>query len=77
LPEPASCSDRPVPIYTPEHKRRIAEWTNEGLFRASIGLKSTRDLIVDLDQALSRRTFNGLVGLTFYSVRKQVAARVS
>jgi len=36
-----------IPFYTDEQKRRIREWTGEGLIRVSIGLESADDLIRD------------------------------
>ncbi|MEW6401293.1 MAG: PLP-dependent transferase, partial [Chloroflexota bacterium] len=63
-----------MPFYTEEQKRRIREWTGEGIVRASIGLESADDLIRDLDQALRARTFKGLVGPLAYRVLKRFAA---
>jgi len=62
-----------MPFYTDEQKRRIREWTGEGLVRASIGLESSADLIRDLDRALRARTFKGLVGPLAYQVMKGIA----
>jgi len=62
-----------MPFYTNEQKRRIREWTGEGLVRASIGLESSADLIRDLDRALRARTFKGLVGPLAYQVMKGMA----
>jgi cystathionine beta-lyase/cystathionine gamma-synthase len=62
-----------MPFYTDEQKRRIREWTGEGLVRASIGLESADDLICDLDQALRARTFKGLIGPLAYQVMKGIA----
>ena len=59
-----------MPFYTDEQKRRIREWTGEGLIRASIGLESADDLIHDLDQALRARTFKGAIGTLAYQVLK-------
>jgi methionine-gamma-lyase len=59
-----------MPFYTEEQKRRIREWTGEGLVRASIGLESAADLIRDLDQALRARTFKGWIGPLAYRVMK-------
>jgi len=59
-----------MPFYTDEQKRRIREWTGEGLVRASIGLESAADLIRDLDRALRARTVKGLVGPLAYQVMK-------
>jgi cystathionine beta-lyase/cystathionine gamma-synthase len=61
-----------MPFYTDEQKRRIYEWTGEGLVRASIGLESAGDLIRDLDRALRARTFKGLVGPLAYQVMKNL-----
>ena len=61
-----------MPFYTDEQKRRIREWTGEGLVRASIGLESVDDLIRDLDQALRARTFKGLVGPLAYQAMKGI-----
>jgi hypothetical protein len=33
-----------------------------GIVRVSVGLENVKDLIADLDQALSGRTFKGLLG---------------
>jgi methionine-gamma-lyase len=60
-----------MPFYTDDQKRRIREWTGEGLVRASIGLESAGDLIHDLDRALRARTFKGLVGPLAYQVMKE------
>jgi methionine-gamma-lyase len=62
-----------LPFYTEEQKRRIREWTGEGLVRASIGLESADDLIHDLDQALQARTIKGLVGPLAYQVMKGIS----
>jgi len=62
-----------MPFYTDEQKRRIREWTGEGLVRASIGLESADDLIRDLDQALRARTLKGLVGPLAYQVMKGIS----
>ena len=51
-------------------KARIREWTGEGILRASIGLEDPQDLISDLGQALSKRTFKGLVGPLVYRLMK-------
>ena len=59
-----------MPFYTDDQKRRIREWTGEGLIRASIGLESADDLIHDLDQALRARTFKGAIGTLAYQVLK-------
>jgi len=53
-----------------EQKARIREWMGEGIVRASIGLEDVKDLIADLDQALSGRTFKGLVGPLAYRLIK-------
>ena len=54
-----------------EQKARIREWTGAGIVRASIGLEDPDDLIADLDQALSARTFKGLVGPLAYGLMKK------
>jgi len=61
-----------MPFYTEEQKRRIHEWTGEGIIRASIGLESADDLIRDLDQALKARTIKGMVGPMAYQVMKKL-----
>jgi cystathionine beta-lyase/cystathionine gamma-synthase len=61
-----------MPFYTQEQKRRIHEWTGEGIVRASIGLESPDDLIRDLDQALKARTLKGLVGPLAYEIMKSL-----
>ena len=61
-----------IPFYTDEQKRRIREWTGDGIVRASIGLENADDLIRDLDQALRARTFKGLVGPLAYRIMKSV-----
>jgi cystathionine beta-lyase/cystathionine gamma-synthase len=61
-----------APYYCAEQKQHIREWTGEGLIRASIGLESTKDLIQDLDQALSGRTFKGWVGPALYGAMKKM-----
>ena len=61
-----------MPFYTDKQKRRIREWTGEGIVRASIGLESADDLIRDLDQALKARTFKGLVGPLAYQAMKKL-----
>ena len=60
-----------MPFYTDDQRRRIREWTGEGLVRASIGLEGAEDLIRDLDRALRARTFKGLVGPLAYQVMKE------
>lgn len=61
--------------YLDEHqKKRIREWTGEGIVRASIGLENTSDLIEDLDQALNARTFKGAVGPAAYKLMKKMAS---
>ncbi|MEW5867802.1 MAG: PLP-dependent aspartate aminotransferase family protein [Chloroflexota bacterium] len=59
-----------APYLDAEQKARIRHWTGEGILRASIGLESPQDLIADLDQALSGRTFKGLVGPALYRLMK-------
>lgn len=61
-----------MPFYTAEQKRRIREWTGEGIVRASIGLESANDLIHDLDQALRARTFKGWIGPLAYRIMKNL-----
>jgi methionine-gamma-lyase len=61
-----------MPFYTSDQKRRIREWTGEGIIRASIGLESADDLIRDLDQALRARTLKGIVGPMAYQVMKKL-----
>jgi methionine-gamma-lyase len=61
-----------MPFYTDEQKRRIREWTGEGILRASIGLESAEDLIRDLDQALHARSIKGLVGPLAYQIMKKI-----
>jgi len=51
-----------MPFYSDKQKRRIGEWTGEGIIRASVGLESVNDLIRDLGQALKARTLKGLIG---------------
>lgn len=60
-----------MPFYTAEQKRRIREWTGEGIIRASIGLESADDLIGDLDRALRARTLKGMVGPLVYEFMKR------
>ena len=60
-----------MPFYTDEQKRRIREWTGEGIIRASIGLESADDLIRDLDRALRARTVKGAVGPMAYQLMKK------
>jgi cystathionine beta-lyase/cystathionine gamma-synthase len=54
-----------------DQKRRIREWTGEGILRASIGLEHPDDLLADLDQALSGRTLKGIAGPLAYTVMKR------
>jgi len=61
-----------MPFYSDEQKRRIREWTGEGIIRASIGLESADDLIRDLDQALKARTLKGMVGPLAYRLMKKL-----
>jgi len=61
-----------MPFYTSDQKRRIREWTGEGIIRASIGLENADDLIRDLDQALRARTLKGIVGPMAYQVMKKL-----
>lgn len=59
-----------APYLSAEQKAGIRLWTGEGILRASIGLENPNDLIADLEQALSRRTFKGLVGPIVYGIMK-------
>jgi len=61
-----------MPFYSDEQKRRLREWTGEGIVRASIGLENAQDLIRDLDQALRARSFKGWVGPTSYQLMKEL-----
>lgn len=60
-----------MPFYNAEQKRRIREWTGDGIIRASIGLESADDLIGDLDRALRARTLKGVVGPLAYEFMKR------
>ncbi len=60
-----------APYLSSEHKRRIHEWTGQGIVRASIGLENVNDLIADLDQALNARTLKGLAGPAAYGLLKR------
>jgi len=60
-----------MPFYSESQKKRIREWTGDGLIRASLGLESAEDLVRDLDQALRARTFKGLVGPIAYQALKR------
>ena len=55
---------------TQAQKTSIREWTGDGIVRASIGLESPEDLMVDLDQALRGRSVRGLVGPLAYTLLK-------
>jgi cystathionine beta-lyase/cystathionine gamma-synthase len=57
-----------APYLDKENKDRIREWVGEGLFRASIGLENTDDLIADLDQALKARSIKGWIGPALYNL---------
>jgi cystathionine beta-lyase/cystathionine gamma-synthase len=59
-----------APYLSAEQKRRIREWTGDGIVRASIGLEDPKDLIADLDRALKRRTMKGMVGPPMYRLMK-------
>ncbi|HET89703.1 MAG TPA: PLP-dependent transferase [Chloroflexi bacterium] len=61
-----------APYLFDEQKRRIREWTGEGIVRLSVGLEAPQDLIADLDQALSGRTVKGLIGPAAYAVLKRL-----
>jgi methionine-gamma-lyase len=54
-----------------EQKKRIREWTSDGIVRASIGLENPEDLMADLDQALRARTVKGKIGPLAYRVMKK------
>ena len=54
-----------------EQRKRIREWTGDGIVRASIGLENPDDLITDLDQALRARTVKGKIGPLAYQVMKK------
>ncbi len=56
-----------------EQKKRIREWTGEGIVRASIGLENPDDLIADLDQALKAKTMKGALGPAAYRLLKGAA----
>jgi cystathionine beta-lyase/cystathionine gamma-synthase len=60
-----------MPFYTDDQKERIRQWTGDGLIRASVGLENVEDLIRDLDQALTARTFKGWVGPLAYRIMKK------
>jgi cystathionine beta-lyase/cystathionine gamma-synthase len=60
-----------APYLSEEQKTGIRAWCGEGIMRASIGLENAQDLIADLDQALHRRTFRGLVGPLAYQILKK------
>ncbi len=55
-----------------EQKKRIREWTGEGIVRASIGIESAEDLIADLEQALNAKTVKGMVGPAAYALLKKM-----
>jgi cystathionine beta-lyase/cystathionine gamma-synthase len=55
-----------------EQKKRIREWTGEGIVRASIGIESVDDLITDLEQALNAKTVKGMVGPAAYALLKKL-----
>ena len=54
-----------------EQRKRMREWTGDGIVRASIGLENPDDLITDLDQALRARTVKGKIGPLAYQVMKK------
>ena len=66
-----------APYLSTEQKDRIRGWTGEGIVRASIGLEAPEDLIVDLDQALNRRTLKGRLGPFLYRVLSLAKGRKS
>jgi methionine-gamma-lyase len=53
-------------------KKRIREWTGDGIVRASIGLENADDLISDLNQALNAKTLKGFAGSLAYGIMKKV-----
>jgi cystathionine beta-lyase/cystathionine gamma-synthase len=55
-----------------EQKKRIRDWTGEGIIRASIGLENVHDLIADLDQALRAKSIQGLIGPLAYGIMKRI-----
>jgi methionine-gamma-lyase len=59
-----------APYLNDEQKQSIRQWTGEGIVRASIGLEDPQDLIADLDQALNKRTFKGMLGPALYRMMK-------
>jgi cystathionine beta-lyase/cystathionine gamma-synthase len=59
-----------APYLSAEQKERIRQWTGEGIIRASIGLEDPQDLIADLEQALNKRTFKGMLGPALYRMMK-------
>jgi cystathionine beta-lyase/cystathionine gamma-synthase len=56
-----------------EQKKRIREWTGDGLVRASVGIEHVDDLIEDLDQALNAWTMKGFAGRVAYEVLKRTS----
>jgi cystathionine beta-lyase/cystathionine gamma-synthase len=60
-----------VPYYDQEQKQRIREWSDEGVFRTSIGLEDPDDLIRDLDQALRAKSLKGKVAPVMYELLKK------
>jgi len=60
-----------VPYYDGEQKKRIREWSGDGVFRTSIGLEDADDLIQDLDQALSAKSIKGKVAPLIYELLKK------
>ena len=52
-------------------KKRIREWTADGIVRASIGLENADELIADLDQALNAKTVKGAIGPLAYRLLKK------
>jgi cystathionine beta-lyase/cystathionine gamma-synthase len=55
-----------------DQKKRIREWTGEGIVRASVGLENVDDLIADLDRALRAKTAKGLIGPLAYNLMKKI-----
>jgi cystathionine beta-lyase/cystathionine gamma-synthase len=64
-----------VPYLENDQKAGIREWMGEGIMRASIGLENPDELIADLDQALSGRTYKGVFGPAAYGIMKRMGKR--
>lgn len=54
-------------------KQALRPWVGDGILRASIGLEDPADLIADLDQALSGRSFKGRLGPLAYGLMKRMS----